>query len=474
MRIHFRLYAAITLVGATLSVFNASAQSIDSRVVNKYKVYDVGTLGGNFSGFFNVDFDGGDFTPSALNRNGELAGIALETSGNAGSFIWNKGKLKQLPSLRHANEGGGGSNTLGINDSGFVIGISNNGQVSSFNNKLYNHAVSWAHGKIHNLGDLGGHDADANFVNDSGLIVGFAFNSIPDKYGYYGTQLHATTWRNDKIRDLGTLGGTDSEGWVANNKGQVIGIAFLDTDPKPPFNQPQDDAFLWFDGTMTDLGTLGGSFSTPSAINPSGQVTVISLDSTNSFYQSYLWDGGAKTVLNSAGGNFVYALTLNQSASIVGWNTDSTDTNVLATEWSPNGQGQLLGTVGNDTGSIALGINDHGVVVGGSGSITLSGTTYTHAFVWQNGKMRDLNTLIPAGSPLTLNVAYDINQDGVIAGSGTNSAGDTHAFILVPDSRDSEEFTNAASAPVAPGSSIKVSSPLERITRAARSLGNSR
>jgi hypothetical protein len=85
--------------------------------------------------------------------------------------------------------------------------------------------------------------------------------------------------------------------------------------------------------------------------------------------------------------------------------------------------------------------------------------------------MRDLNTLIPAGSPLTLNVAYTVNEAGVIAGLGTNSAGDTHAFILVPASESmSERFENAASAPIALGSSVRMPSPLEGILRPLRPM----
>jgi len=59
----------------------------------------------------------------------------------------------------------------------------------------------------------------------------------------------------------------------------------------------------------------------------------------------------------------------------------------------------------------------------GSPTVRRPQQQYAHASVWQKGTMRDLNTLIPAGSPLTLNVAYTVNEAGVIAGLGTNSAG---------------------------------------------------
>ena len=67
--------------------------------------------------------------------------------------------------------------------------------------------------------------------------------------------------------DLGTLGGTVSEGVAINDSGQVTGSA--DTA------DAVTHAFLWDGTTMLDLGTLGGTNSVGDAINASGQVTGI-------------------------------------------------------------------------------------------------------------------------------------------------------------------------------------------------------
>jgi probable HAF family extracellular repeat protein len=465
--------AACVLLTASAWVGPANAQSIQDGAVNHYKLYEVEAFGSPLTIFYEYDLASGYFSPYPMNRQGDLAGIYLNKTNNAASFVWSNGKAVRLPSLHHADDGGGGSNALGIDNSGLVIGISNDGTVSPFNHQLYNHAVIWQNEKIQRLPDLGGHDSNTNSVNNSGLIVGYAYNTTSDPYSYYGTQFHATSWQRGKLSDLGTLGGTDSEAWLVNDGGQIIGISFLNTLPEPPFNQPQNDAFLWSDGTMTDLGTLGGAFSTPTSINSKGQVSVISLDATNTYFQSYVWSNGAKTVLNSVGGNYLEALRLNDAGTSIGWNSDSTDADALATVWSAQGTGQLLGTIGTDTGSIAFGINKNGVIVGGSGTIPLTGqANYRHAFVWQNGQMRDLNTLIPADSSLTLNVAYDIRDDGVIAGLGTDQAGNTHAFLLQPDGR--AEAQPMVSVPAAPGRSIRTPSPLEQTLRAAHALSQAK
>ncbi len=437
----------------------------------KYNVFDVGTLGGNYSGFFNFDLTNTNFTPSALNDRGELAGISLYAGDiTAGSFIWRDGKLRVLPTLPNGNDFGGGSNALGINDWGLVIGISNDGQGLS-PAKLFNHAVVWWDGQVFRLPDLGGDNSGANFVNNFGLVVGYANNTTPDPYSFYGTQYHATTWLGGRIRDLGTLGGTDSEAWTANDKGEVIGISYLNTAPVPPFNQPQDDAFLWSEGEMKDLGNLGGGFSTPSAINQRGDVTVISFDGTNQHIGSFLWRRGNRILLNSLGGPFFQAVTLNNEARMAGSTSDPSGKNALAAVWEPSGKGLILGTVDADPGSIALGINDRGVVVGGSGAVSYtSAAAYNHAFVWhKDGTLRDLNTLIPANSPLALNVAYTINSEGVIAGLGTNAAGETHAFVLVPDWEcEPGTYQDAASAPVSRGSFVKAPSLNQMLRRPHR------
>jgi hypothetical protein len=46
--------------------------------------------------------------------------------------------------------------------------------------------------------------------------------------------------------------------------------------------------------------------------------------------------------------------------------------------------------------------------------------------------MTDLNTLIPADSPLYLVVAFEINDAGEIAGLGMTGTGQLHAFLATP------------------------------------------
>jgi probable HAF family extracellular repeat protein len=102
--------------------------------------------------------------------------------------------------------------------------------------------------------------------------------------------------------------------------------------------------------------------------------------------------------------------------------------------------GTLSGTY--NYSSYATAINDAGQVVGYSDSATGAPgqpEIGSHAFVYSNGSMTDLNSLVDPRSPLgqyvTLTAATAINNYGVIVANGIDSrTGDTNAYVLTPGS----------------------------------------
>ena len=88
-----------------------------------------------------------------------------------------------------------------------------------------------------------------------------------------------------------------------------------------------------------------------------------------------------------------------------------------------------LGTLGGpDSWVYGNGINNAGEVVGGADTATGA----YHGFLYTNGLMQDLNSLIPADSGWEILDAKGINDTGQIAATGINPEGYDHAVLLTP------------------------------------------
>ena len=178
------------------------------------------------------------------------------------AFAWNDGHLMNLGTL----PGGSFSFAYGINNPGHIVGVSENGQIDPVSGNPRFFAVLWENGKIRNLGTLGGMSSFAGSINDRGQIMGVSLNAIPDPFSILGlgsmttlTQTRGFLWDHGKMRDLGTLGGPDSFAIFLNERGQVAGMSYTSDNPDPNTGFPRLDPFLWEAGTMKDLGNFGGT-----------------------------------------------------------------------------------------------------------------------------------------------------------------------------------------------------------------------
>jgi probable HAF family extracellular repeat protein len=89
---------------------------------------------------------------------------------------------------------------------------------------------------------------------------------------------------------------------------------------------------------------------------------------------------------------------------------------------------QDLKTLSGDVASVSISINDAGSVVGAS----LNADFNPRAFLWEEGVMTDLNTLIAGDSPLYLLTGCSINSRGEITGLGMTSTGEIHTYLATP------------------------------------------
>ena len=112
------------------------------------------------------------------------------------------------------------------------------------------------------------------------------------------------------VTDLGTLGGFNSFPSAINASGQITGYAATTSS---------DHAFLFRFGVMKDLGTLGGSNSFGVSINASGEVAGYAQIAGNPAYHAFLYTDGMITDLGTVGGTYSLALAMNDAGQITGF-----------------------------------------------------------------------------------------------------------------------------------------------------------
>ncbi len=199
----------------------------------------------------------------AINNAGQVVGqLQLNTTYYQGSFLWQNGQMTSLGSSGQRN------GALGINNAGQIVGFSSvfDGQ-NAFGSS---HAFLWSNGTTTDLTPNNGRYASAaSSINNTGAVVGTDGSS-----GFW----HAALWQNGTKTDLSTLPGKDSsDAFDINDAGTVIGYSYIFA-PNDPINQNQNPrAFVWRNGTMTDLNNLlpansGWELTSAWGINNNGQI----------------------------------------------------------------------------------------------------------------------------------------------------------------------------------------------------------
>ena len=342
--------------------------------------------------------------------------------------------------------GGTSSSANGINNKGWVSGSAN------IPGDTFQHGFLWTEEDgMKDLGTLGGPNSLVNWpVKDGrGLIVGVSETSMTDSLGenfcFFGNHLTCLgfLWQDGAMTPLPTLGGNNSFASGINNRGQAVGIA-ENTTPDPCLTAPQVldwKPVIWGPekGEITELPLLpGDSTGAAIAINDKGQIAgasgICKSPSLANAVHAVLWDGGSVIDLGSLGGTTHNAATaINGQGRVVGFSNLPGDTNSHAFLWTKNRGMKDLGTLTGDVFSAAFGINNKDQVVGLSCDVNGN----CRGFLWKDGVMTDLNTLIPPGSGLFLFYAGDINSRGEIVGEAfEQSTGAAPAFVATPCEQD--------------------------------------
>ena len=254
---------------------------------------------------------------------------------------------------------------------------------------------------------LGGNNGDVSTITNTGLVLGFAETALhddtciaPEVLGF-----EAFLWDPDenKIRALRPLSGdTATAAFGINEHGNVAGTSGICGNGLVGTSALH--AVMWKNGLPIDLGSFGGSYAN-------------------------------------------LANSINNLDQVVGVSDLIGDTTTHAFLWT-EGQGiQDLGTLLGHFSSAGNDINDNGQVVDQSCDVNFN----CRAVIWEHGAITDLNTLIPASSPLLLVFASAINSRGEIVGAALDqSTGATVPFLATPcdeapnDAKGCENTTQSA------------------------------
>lgn len=357
-----------------------------------YTVTDLGTLGGTFS------------QGQYVNANGAVSGKStLPGDTVLHAFLWENGVMTELGPGFH------GPNSAAIINNASEIATGDAQYSSTAATGVETlfcdspatvlpfvcHAATWTgSGVLTDLGTLGGPGSAGLFINGSGQVVGVSEIKTIDPFGFDGIDgggfpaIRGFVFQNGKMTELSTLGGYDSIANANNNLGQVGGTAQLAGGIDPTVGFVPQHPVTWTNGAILDLGTLGGKFGFVESMNSNGLVSGITTLAGEEHVHGFLWQNGVMTD---------------------------------------------VGTLPGDTDSDVSQINELGEGVGFSAN-----STSMRATILRNGVMTDLNTLVPANSGYELFGSFGNNNVGqIVVGAVVVATGETHAVLLTPNNNSS-------------------------------------
>jgi probable HAF family extracellular repeat protein len=380
----------ITIVAA-IGVFTVFAANVSASGAG-YRVIDLGSPS-----------EAGSFA-TGLNDLSQAAGISFATAvAPPQPFIFDNARTSLPPEIDQWR-------AIAMNNQRQIIG---NAPTVTSDGFYASRAFLLDHGSLTSIGTLGGINSTALSINNHRQIVGDSTLTPPQietcvldgGCAIFDPTVHAYLYEAGTMRDLHVMAGLDGINSTANDindAGQIVGTV----DSHGFFYQP---------GATVELAVAGAKTTVPLALNDSGQVIGCSTDKNNEAH-AFMYDNGAWINLGALGGTASVARDINKSGMIVGQATLAEVRQIIPIESASLNYVMPQQTI--NLGDATFGNPIYGFPI-------------WHAFVYENGSMTDLNTLIPTGTGWELEDAAAINTLGQIVGTGRFN-GTNRAFMLVP------------------------------------------
>lgn len=340
----------------------------------------------------------------AINDAGQVLGLGAtqdEFGYLSQAFVWERGKITPLPSLRRGDDvyDLGVLSAVDINNRGHAVG---GALTYDPDYGLVAHGVLWRDGQAIELKPPPGGWVHpyAIDINDHGVTVGASYGHLD------GT--HVVLWDDDGVfLDLGPPPGNpfDVYSLFINNAGQIAGTSVTS----------QYGVFYWDRGVWTDVAAqlaaiAGSGFSGVADLNERGQIvgTWVQNEEHGYLQTGFLWSNGEVTVLEMHN-----ALAINDAGDVVG-ETYSPDEfgnySWKGVSWSGREVTELPRIPGYT--SIGYAINNQGQIMGFAWQDDF---VQVLGCIWRNGEIILLEPLA-GGSNSYAYGSFSINNRGQVVG----------------------------------------------------------
>ncbi len=278
-----------------------------------------------------------------------------------------------------------------LNDSGEVAGFF---RVAGSPNLNHAFIASLPSG-VTDIGTLGGAEAEARAINDSGVAAGWA-------HGAASNARRPFVWTSAAGMSDPDLSSYYGEAYGINGSGTAVGHSWI--------LGGYSRAKIWTaGGDVVDLGAPAGSQSVGRAINEGGDVAGDTIYTIGGSWKAFRYSGGVLEDLGTLGGSWSRAQRINDNGMVVGYSANASGSE-RPFAWIP-GTGMVdIGLPGSP--AYHTGLNNQGHAVG----YVMGAAGYYQPYIWSQVRGAvDLNALIPCRpANWRAHTAHGISDDGAI------------------------------------------------------------